>query len=88
MPDYPAAASLTDLLPQCGYKFNELVQNVYGGIMGFLLTAFTMTSVLPVLLILMPSLLRSTHMIIASELHGREHFEVCRRWHATIVRTP
>ena len=48
VPDYPATANLRDILPECGYAFNDLIQNIYGGIMGFIVTALTMQAIVPV----------------------------------------
>ena len=34
IPDYPAVANLTQALPRCGVNFNDLVQSLYGSIVG------------------------------------------------------
>jgi hypothetical protein len=49
VPDYPAVASLKQVLPKCGYNFNDFVQNMYGSIVGSVLTLFTLQVLLPVL---------------------------------------
>jgi hypothetical protein len=72
VPDYPSAANLRDILPECGYSFNHLVQNVYGGITGFVLTLFIINAIVPVLGIVMPSLSRTCKMIITGVLHAND----------------
>jgi hypothetical protein len=58
-------------------------------------TAFTMSSVLPVLIVMMPSLLRCTHMMIAAQLHEKKEEAAphgcCSRmlqWHSPAVEPP
>ncbi len=69
IPDYPAAANLKQILPRCGVNFNDFVQNVYGSVVGSVLTLFTMKALVPVLLVIVPSLSRTCKMVV----HGVHH---------------
>jgi hypothetical protein len=73
VPDYPAVASLKQVLPKCGYNFNDFVQNMYGSIVGSVLTLFTLQVLLPVLTIIMPSLSRTCKMVIHGVLDAHHH---------------
>jgi hypothetical protein len=69
VPDYPSAAALRSILPECGPSFNHLVQSVYGGVTGFVLTLFIIQAIVPVLTVVMPSMSRTCKMIVHAVLH-------------------
>lgn len=46
------------------------MRKVYGGGMGLILTAVTTKTVLPVLLVMLPSVMRGAKMIVVAALHA------------------